>query len=125
MIIPNRSISDIKHSQREAELHRHISNFLYAIGSDDPALVGVSVMRTKLSPDRGKCFVHILTPNGKEGFEKIRPQLVLYRDSMRASLAQVLDLRYTPQIRFIHDVQFEKEERINRIIEDLKERGKL
>lgn len=118
-------VSDIRHAQRESSLQREISNFIVSITQDDKELEGLMVVRVKLSPERSKCTVYVSTPGGKKGFEALRPQLVLYRESMRSSLAKSLGLRYTPQIRFVYDEQFEEQRRINELIDDLKDKGKL
>jgi len=57
---------------------------------------------------------------GLAEYEEKRPTLVLYKASMRNMLAQGSNSRYTPQLRFQYDEAFEKQQKIDILIEKLK-----
>lgn len=118
-------IQDIKHAQRESFLLKEIANFFRQITLDEPSLRTLSVNRVKLSSDRGICVVFFLAPGGKEEFEQKLSTLILYKPSVRNALSKALQGRYTPNLIFKYDEGFEKQQKLEKLFEELKEKGKL
>ncbi len=118
-------VRDIKHAQREAFLFKEIAQFFLQIVADEPQLQGLYINRVKLSPDRGMCTVYFFTQGGLKEFEEKRPTLVLYKPSLRTALSKILHSRYVPNLRFAYDEQYEKQRRVEELINKLKEEEKL
>jgi ribosome-binding factor A len=111
---------DIKIAQKEAALLKEISRLFMQISLDEPSLHNLFVNRVHLSPDKSHCTVYFYTALGKEHFKQLLPLLILYKPSMRHALAQELRARYTPDLRFLFDDQFEKQQRIETILDSIK-----
>ena len=116
---------EIKRAQKESYFFREISNLFLQITIDEPRLTGLYISRISLSSDGGTCTILFLASNGKAEFEEKRPLLVLYKASLRTSLAKTSHGRYTPKLIFRYDEDQEKAEKINRLIDKLKDEGKL
>ena len=114
-----------KHAQRESLLLKTLSSFFLQIAQDNDKLAGLYITRVKLSPDGSICTIYFNAPGGIKGFETLRKELVLYKPSLRSALAKEVNLRRTPDLRFIYDAVFEEQQRVSELIEDLKEQGKL
>jgi ribosome-binding factor A len=116
---------EIRKAQRESYFHQEISKLFLQITMDEPRLHGLFINRVHLSPDGGTCVVLFLATNGKSEFEEKLPTLVLYKPSMRTALAKTSRGRYTPNLIFRYDDDYEKVEKINRLLDTLKEEGRL
>lgn len=116
---------EIRKAQKESYFFREISRFFQQIMMDEPRLSGLYINRVSLSSDGGVCVVLFLAANGKAEFEEKLPTLILYKPSLRTALAKTSPGRYTPNLIFRYDEDHEKVEKINRLIDKLKEEGKL
>ncbi len=115
----------IKRAQKESYYFREIANLFMQIAMDDSRLTGIFINRVSLSSDGGICYVMFLSPDGKEDFEKKLSTLVLYKPSLRNALAKTSHGRYTPNLVFRYDDNYEKTEKINILIDQLKREGRL
>jgi ribosome-binding factor A len=115
----------IKRAQKESLLLKELSQLLMQISMDEPRLQGVFINRVELSQDKGTCYVLFYIVGGEQEFQKLMPILLLYKPSMRKSLSKIIPGRYTPQLVFKFDAQFEKQKRIEDLLEKLKEEGQL
>jgi len=121
----NKNTSSIRHAQRTALLLQKLSAFYLEITRDNEALRDMYISRVKLSPDGGLCTVFFHSNEGPEAFERLRPELVLYKTSLRAALAKSIHSRYTPKLLFVYDAEFDKHRQVDDLIEELKQSGKL
>lgn len=119
------SISDIKKAQKERVIQREVATLFMQASQDDPELAGIAVTRVELSPDKGMCYVYMYTDKGLDAFKEKLKYLKLFKPSLRKSLADRLKFRYTPDLTFVFDAQYEKEMEINTLFEKLKEEGEL
>ncbi len=119
------TVSDIKRAQKEKSILREISTLFMQAAQDDPQLSGFMITRVELTPDKGLCYVYMYVEGGLEAFKEKLQYLKLYKPSLRKSLADTLKFRYTPEISFAFDTQYEKELEINNLFEKLKEEGEL
>lgn len=115
----------IKKAQKERLLFREISNLFMKAAQEDSRLQGLTINRVKLSPDKGMCYVYFYTPQGEAHFDTLLPFLTLYKPSLRTALAKTITARYTPNLLFKFDDQFEKEDKVNNLIEKLKTKGQI
>src|SRR5260221_3523006 len=116
---------EIRKAQRESYFHQEISKLFLQINMDEPRLNGLFINKVQLSPDGGTCVVLFLATNGRPEFEEKLPTLILYKPSMRPALAITSHSRYTPKLIFRYDEDYEKVEKINRLLDTLKAEGKL
>jgi len=116
---------EIKKAQKESYFFREISQFFHQIVIDEPRLNGIFINRVSLSSDGGTCVVLFLAANGKTEFEEKLPTLILYKPSLRTALAKTSHGRYTPNLIFRYDEDQEKVEKINRLLDKLKDEGRL
>lgn len=114
------SVSNVKRAQKESLLFREISQLFLQAMMDDKRLEGLFVNRVQLSPDKGVCTVYFYTAKGEEYFDDILQVLTLYKPSMRKALASTVKGRYVPDLVFEFDKQFEKQQRIEELIEQVR-----
>ena len=112
----------VKHSQKEALYLREISNLIFQLSLDEPSLQGMAINRIQLSPNKGMCIVFFYDAAGEEAFREKLGKLILYKPSLRAALAKAINSRYVPEIMFKFDTLFEKQQRIEALIEQAKEK---
>lgn len=117
------SVSDIKRAQKESLLLREISQLFLQASIDEKALQGLSINRVKLSPDKGVCTVYFYTPQGQKFFDEVLPILKLYKPSLRKALSSQIRSRYTPELIFRYDEQYEKIMHIENLLEKVKKEG--
>jgi len=113
-------LQDIKIAQKESLILRELSKYFHQIVLDDPELAGMFISKVKLSADKSICTVFFSVQGGQEQFENKRERLVLYKPSLRRALSQNLALRRTPQLVFKYDRQFEKQQRIEELLDKVK-----
>ena len=104
---------------RAGELVRHaLVEILREEELQDPALAGVSVTVTevRMSPDlkRALCFVEPLG-GGARGVE-VTAALNRVSRFLRGRLGRVVELRFTPSLKFVRDQSFDAAEEMNRLL---------
>jgi ribosome-binding factor A len=105
---------------RAGELVRHaLVEILREEELQDPALAGVSVTVTevRVSPDlkHAICFVE---PLGGLNATEMVAALNRVAKFLRGRLGHAVELRFTPQLKFVHDRSFETAEAMNRLLAD-------
>jgi ribosome-binding factor A len=118
-------LRDIKRAKKESAFFRELSRFMLAIELDETRLRNLTLSKIALSSDGGTCTAFFYTPGGQEKFNELLEVLVLYKPSMRKALSQAIPSRYTPELIFKYDTQFEKQHRIEDILEKIKEEESL
>lgn len=115
------SVRDIKRAQKESTLLRQISTLFMQTAMDDPRLKDIFINRVELSSDKGVCTVYFYSAKGEDYFNELLNVLKLYKPSLRTALARSIKSRYTPELIFKFDKQFEKQQKIENLLESLKE----
>ncbi len=111
------ALRDRKKAQKESHMYQEISKIFLLITMDDERLRDLSVSRVTLSRDKSHATVYMYTTGGLAKFEEIRPTLILYKPSMRKAISQAIPGRYTPELTFTFDEIFEKQQRIQGLID--------
>lgn len=111
------TLRDRKKAQKESHMFQEISKIFLLIALDDEKLRDLSVSRVSLSRDKSHVTVYFYTPGGLAQFEEKRPTLVLYKGSMRKAISQLIPGRYTPDLTFAFDALFEKQQKIQNLID--------
>jgi ribosome-binding factor A len=114
------SVQSIKKSQKESLLFRAIAQLFAQTTLDEKRLQGIAVSRVKLSDDKGVATVYFYAPGGMAEFKEKLSTIVLYKNSLRRALAQSINSRYTPELIFKFDDQYEKQQRLEGILEQIK-----
>ncbi|MGC1302936.1 MAG: 30S ribosome-binding factor RbfA [Caulobacteraceae bacterium] len=109
---------------RAGELVRHaLAEVLREEEINDGALEGVSVTVTevRMSPDlrHAICFIE---PLGGVHVRAVVEGLNRAAKFLRGKLGRHIDLKFTPDLRFMHDETFEEADRMGRLIADARHR---
>jgi ribosome-binding factor A len=112
---------------RAGELVRHaLVDILRDQDLQDEALAGVSVTVTevRMSPDlkHAVCFVE---PLGGAHAADVVAALNRSARFLRGRLGHAISLRFTPDLKFVHDESFEAADRMNRLLADPRVRRDL
>ena len=113
--------------RRAGELIRHsLVEILREEALTDPALEGVSVTITqvRMSPDlrHAMCFVE---PLGGGHADEVVAGLNRVAKFLRGRLGRNIDMKFTPDLRFVHDETFDEAARMNRLFDDPRVRQDL
>lgn len=112
---------------RAGELVRHaLVEILREEDLDDPALSGVSVTVTevRVSPDlrHAICFIQ---PLGGENAAEVTAAMNRASKFFRGRLGRMIDMRATPELKFLHDETFDAAARMDRLFDDPRVRQDL
>src|SRR5882757_951694 len=103
---------------RVGEVLRHaLSDILRATDIRDPELIGLSVTVTQVtpSPDMHHATVLVAPLCGVNAAGTIAA-LNRHRGFLRGELGRGIELKFTPELRFVEDTSFAEAERIARIL---------
>lgn len=103
---------------RVGELLRHTLSEILRRGDirdEDLAGVSVTITQVKPSPDMRHATV-FCEPLGGRNADKIIAALNRHRAYIRGEMGRMIDLRFTPDLRFIEDHSFAEAERIETIL---------
>lgn len=103
---------------RVGEMLRHaLSDILREREIRDPDLEGVSVTVTQVkpSPDMRHATVFV-EPLGGKNADAIVEALNRHRGFLRGELGRTIELKFTPELRFVEDTSFAEAQRIERIL---------
>jgi ribosome-binding factor A len=112
---------------RAGELVRHaLVDIFREEEINDPALKGVSVTVTeaRISPDLRHAIVFV-EPLGGEHYAEVIKALNKHAKFIRGRLGKLIDMRFTPELKFLHDESFNEAARMNRLFDDPKVRQDL
>lgn len=92
----------------------------------DPALAGVAVTVTeaRVSPDLRHAVVFV-EPLGGQHHVEVVAALNRHARFIRGCLGRRIDLRFTPDLKFLHDESFNEAARIGRLFDDPRVRQDL
>jgi ribosome-binding factor A len=112
---------------RAGELIRHsLVEILREEDISDPALEGVSVTVTevRMSPDLRHATVFVEPLGGGHAAEVVEG-LNRHAKFLRGRLGRSIELKFTPDLKFLHDESFDEAARMNRLFEDPRVRQDL
>ena len=115
-------LSDIKKNQKESLFLKEISKLFYQAALDDKKLQELYISRVQLSKDKGICFVFFFSPKGEADFNEKLHDLKLYKPSLRKAIASTIKGRYAPEIVFRYDNEFEKQSKLEELLDKIKEK---
>jgi ribosome-binding factor A len=112
---------------RAGELVRHaLVEILREEEISDPALEGVSVTVTevRMSPDLRHAMVFVEPLGGGHAAEVVEG-LNRHARFLRGRLGHAIDLKFTPDLKFVHDESFNEAARMDRLFDDPRVRRDL
>lgn len=112
-------MKSVKRQQREAHILRQMAPILQDLFKEHEVLKPLFVSRLELSSSGTKCLIFFSTFTTQEAFRDAWDTLILYKPSIRAALSNILNSRYTPEVRFEYDAAKEKERRLNEIFDSI------
>ena len=105
---------------RAGELIRHaLVQVLYEDELQDEAMAGVSVTVTevRLSPDLRNATVFV-EPLGGAHAEEVVKALNRHSGFLRGRLGHAIDMRFTPDLKFVPDASFDAADKMSRLLAD-------
>jgi ribosome-binding factor A len=105
---------------RAGELMRHsLVEILREEDFADPALEGVSVTVTevRMSPDLRHATVFVEPLGGGHAAEVV-DALNRHAKFLRGRLGRSIDMKFTPDLKFLHDESFDEAQRMSRLFDD-------
>ncbi len=114
------NVRSIKLAKKEALLFKELSQLFMRLSMDEPELHGIHISRVELSRDGGICFILFYTDKGETEFHAKMSLLILYKPSLRKALSKNIASRYTPDLVFKFDEKFEKQARIDALLDKIK-----
>jgi ribosome-binding factor A len=106
---------------RAGELVRHaIAELLQEGHIADPLLetTSVTVTEVRMSPDLRHATAFVEPLGGGERAEAVVEALNRHARWLRGQLGRVIDMRFTPDLKFLHDESFDEAGRIGRMFDD-------
>jgi ribosome-binding factor A len=116
---------NVRRAKKASLYLREISALFFQAAQDNPELRELYPNRVAFSPDLGSCTVFFYSPNGRSFFEEKLSALKLFKPSLRAAMASRIDARRVPDFVFRYDEEFEKQKKVDDLIEKLKAEGKF
>lgn len=103
---------------RVGELLRHaLSEILVRGDIRDPDLAGVSVTITQVKPSGDMRHATVFCePLGGKDADKIIKALNRHKAFLRGEMGHAIDLKFTPDLRFVEDKSFAEAEKIETIL---------
>ena len=119
--MPRNRPSNIGPSQRQlrvGETLRHaLAEILVRGDIRDPDLMGVSVTITQVIPSGDmRHATAYCEPLGGKNADKIVAALNRHKAYLRGQMGHLIELKFTPELRFVEDVSFAEAERIENIL---------
>jgi len=106
-----------RHQRLGHQIQRNLSELL-RFESKDPRLNNVAVTTVELSRDLGvaKVFFSLVDPDGDP--EDVAKGLKSAAGFLRSRLGQMIQARYVPELRFVHDDSAAHSVRISELLDD-------
>src|SRR5437868_10796373 len=103
---------------RVGEMLRHaLSEILRETDIRDPDLMGVSVTVTQVKPSPDMRYATVFVePLGGKNASTIVAALNRHKGFLRGAMGRTIELKFTPDLRFVEDTSFAEAERIERIL---------
>lgn len=108
---------------RVGELIRHALSDLLIRGDIHDEVIAshvITISEVRMSPDLRNATIYVM-PLGGEDVEPVLVALERNKRFIRGTVARAVNLKFAPEIRFLKDESFESGQRIDRLLDSLKE----
>ena len=116
--------NSIKNTRINGEVHRELSNIIRGEIKDPRIHPMTSVVSVEVAPDLKSCKAYISVLGDEEAQKNTSAGLKSAEGYIRSRLARTVNLRNTPEIRFILDQSIEYGVAMSKLIDDVNERDK-
>ena len=116
--------NSIKNTRINGEVHRELSNIIRGEIKDPRIHPLTSVVSVEVAPDLKSCKAYISVLGDEEAQKNTIAGLKSAEGYIRSRLARTVNLRNTPEIRFILDQSIEYGVAMSKLIDDVNERDK-
>ncbi len=110
---------------RVGELIRHSLSELLARGDIHDDVIAehvITISEVRMSPDLRLATIYVLPLGGKDA-DPVLAALERNKRYIRGVVARAVSLKFAPDIRFRKDESFESSQRIDRLLDSLKDQG--
>ncbi len=108
-----------KRASRVADVIKNELSVLLVQRVRDPHLRDISISRVELSDDLRHAKVYYTMFQGQENMTQVTRSLDKATGFMRSHLAKTLNLRFTPELRFWYDEEFEEVKKIEKLLDEI------
>ena len=108
-----------KRATRVADVIKNELSLLLVQRVRDPHLQEISISRVELSDDLRHAKVYFTMFQGQNKLDLVTRSLEKAAGFMRSHLAKTLNLRFTPELRFWYDEEFEEVEKIEKLLDEI------
>ena len=108
-----------KRASRVAEVIKNELSLLLVRRVRDPHLQEITISRVTLSDDLRYAKVYFTLFQGQAKIDRVHRSLHKATGFMRSHLAKTLNLRFTPELRFWYDEEFEEVEKIEKLLDEI------
>lgn len=108
-----------KRAARVADVIKNELSLLLVQRVQDPHLRDITISRVELSDDLRHAKIYYTLFQGQAKISQVNRSLVKASGFMRSHLAKTLNLRFTPELRFWYDEDFEEVEKIERLLDEI------
>lgn len=112
-------MNSIKLKRIESELTRTISDILHQESTDD-LMQSITITGSEVAPDLSFAKVYF-TSLSEIDHKKLEKEMDEARDFIRKFVAEKMDLRLTPKLKFVYDESIAYGNRIEKIISEIHE----
>lgn len=109
----------VKIDRISSDVQRELSSIMM-LEAKDETLKHVTITGCEVTSDLGLARVYY-TYMGEESLDDVQKNLEVAAPYLRTVLASRIELRHTPELRFIYDDSIEYGQNIERILNELKE----
>ena len=108
-----------KRAERVADVIKNELSLLLIQRVRDPNLQDITISRVALSDDLRHAKIYFTMFQGQAKIGRVHRSLHKATGFMRSHLAKTLNLRFTPELRFWYDEEFEEVKKIERLLDDI------
>ena len=108
-----------KRAARVADVIKNELSVLLLQRVRDPHLQEITISRVTLSDDLRHAKIYFTLFQGQAKIHRVHRSLQKAAGFMRSHLAKTLNLRFTPELRFWYDEEFEEVEKIEKLLDDI------
>ncbi|MDD4705620.1 MAG: 30S ribosome-binding factor RbfA [Bacilli bacterium] len=113
-------MSKIKIERIASQIIRELSNIIFTEVKDEK-IKNITIIAADLTPDLGLAKIYY-TFLGNYSREEVQNELDKAASFLRTLLAENIDIRHTPELKFIYDESIEYGANIEKILEDINSR---
>ena len=105
--------------QKASQAYQHELSHLLYFEIDNPHLTGISITKVLFTPDIKLAKIYFLCREGRDREPEIIRAFVRSKGFLRKELAQRVNLKYAPDLKFFYDDTAEVKESIDNLFKQI------